>query len=105
VPTLAKDLERARLKSQPTRSILYNKVIIDDGLVLAATYPYDSTLSRFLQLGYGDALRDGVTAALHQTRDACGLGASRTIASADTSPASKTICTEARHWGICRRRG
>jgi nucleotide-binding universal stress UspA family protein len=95
------------MNPQPIRSTMYKKVIVgDDGLdgghdavalalvlapgaefVLAATYPYDSTFSRFLQLGYGDALRDGVIEALHQTRDRCGLGESRTVAIPDTSPA------------------
>ncbi|WP_051223840.1 universal stress protein [Conexibacter woesei] len=99
-------------------SIMYKKVVIgDDGLdgghdaialalvltpeaefVLAATYPYDSTFSRFVQLGYGDALRDGVTEALHQTRDACGLGDSRTVAIPDTSPARGLHrCAEQEH--------
>jgi nucleotide-binding universal stress UspA family protein len=86
---------------------MFNKVIVgDDGLeggadalalaralapdaelILASAYPWDATPSRFLQLGYGNILRDDTKAALRKRRDEAGLSAARTIAIADTSPA------------------
>jgi len=56
-------------------------------LILASAYPWDATPSRFLQLGYGNILRDDTTKALHERRDDAGLPEARTVAIADTSPA------------------
>jgi nucleotide-binding universal stress UspA family protein len=96
-------------ESSPTkgRTIMFNKVIVgDDGLaggrdalalaralapdaelVIASTYPWDSTASRFVQLGYGNALRDDTEIALRHTRDTGGVPDARIVAIADTSPA------------------
>jgi nucleotide-binding universal stress UspA family protein len=86
---------------------MFNKVIVgDDGLdggadalalaralapdaelILASAYPWDATPSRFMQLGYGNILRDDTIKALHQRRDDAGLTDARTVAIPDTSPA------------------
>jgi nucleotide-binding universal stress UspA family protein len=59
----------------------------DAALVLAGTYPYDSTAGRSALVGYANALRDDTNDALGRARDAGGIPAARIAAIADTSPA------------------
>jgi nucleotide-binding universal stress UspA family protein len=59
----------------------------DAELVLAGTYPYDLTASRFALQGYANALRDDTNDALRKARDAGRIPAARIAAIADTSPA------------------
>jgi nucleotide-binding universal stress UspA family protein len=86
---------------------MFNKVIVgDDGhdggadalalaralapgaeLILATAYPFDPAPSRFMQLGYGNLLRDDALKALRERAEAAGLPDVRTVAVADSSPA------------------
>jgi nucleotide-binding universal stress UspA family protein len=86
---------------------MFKKVIVgDDGLdggrdalalakaiapgaevIIASAYPWDATPSRFVQLGYGNLLRDDTQKALHQRRDESGLPDARIVAIPDSSPA------------------
>lgn len=86
---------------------MFNKVIVgDDGLdggadalalaralapdaelILASAYPWDATPSRFMQLGYGNILRDDSEKALRKRRDEAGLSGTKALAIPDTSPA------------------
>ncbi|HEU4978388.1 MAG TPA: universal stress protein [Solirubrobacteraceae bacterium] len=43
-------------------------------LVLAHAYPYDTTPSRFVMIGYGNALRDDAQVAIRAVREKAGLG-------------------------------
>jgi nucleotide-binding universal stress UspA family protein len=56
-------------------------------LVLARAYPYDSTVSRFALLGYGDALREQTEQDVQHTRADAGLPDARIELLADPSPA------------------
>jgi nucleotide-binding universal stress UspA family protein len=96
-----------RITNEIRRIEMFNKVIVgDDGLdggadalalaraiapdaelILATAYPWDATPSRFLQLGYGNILRDDTVKALRQRRDDAGLAGARAVAIPDTSPA------------------
>jgi nucleotide-binding universal stress UspA family protein len=56
-------------------------------LILASAYPWDATPSRFMQLGYGNILRDDTKKALRKRLEEAGLPDARPIAIPDTSPA------------------
>lgn len=59
----------------------------DAELIVACAYPWDATPSRFLQLGYGNILREDTEKELRKRRDDAGLPNIRTLAIPDTSPA------------------
>jgi nucleotide-binding universal stress UspA family protein len=59
----------------------------DAELILASAYPWDATPSRFVQLGYGNILRDDTEKALRKRRDEAGLPDARIVTIPDTSPA------------------
>src|SRR3954467_10559282 len=64
------------------------KVLAPDAeLIIATAYPWDSTPSRFVQLGYGNILRDDTRTALRHRRDEAGVEQARIVAIPDTSPA------------------
>jgi nucleotide-binding universal stress UspA family protein len=64
------------------------KVLAPDAeLIIATAYPWDSTPSRFVQLGYGNLLRDDTRTALRHRRDEAGVEQARIVAIPDTSPA------------------
>jgi nucleotide-binding universal stress UspA family protein len=56
-------------------------------LVVACAYPWDATPSRFMQLGYGNIMREDTEKALRHRVDGLDPAHVRTLAIADTSPA------------------
>lgn len=58
----------------------------DAELVLACAYPYDEAPSRFLMLGYGNALREQTRRDVRRSRDEAGVPDARIELVADTSP-------------------
>jgi nucleotide-binding universal stress UspA family protein len=56
-------------------------------LILASAYPWDATPSRFIQLGYGNLLREDTKKSLRHRAEASGVPGIRTVAIADSSPA------------------
>jgi nucleotide-binding universal stress UspA family protein len=59
----------------------------DGELVLTCAYPYDEAPSRFLMLGYGNALRDATRQEITRLRDDAGVPDARIELVADLSPA------------------
>jgi nucleotide-binding universal stress UspA family protein len=59
----------------------------DAEVLLASAYPWDATPSRFVQPGYGNALREDTEQALAARAAAAGFAHLRTVALPDTSPA------------------
>jgi nucleotide-binding universal stress UspA family protein len=56
-------------------------------LILVNAYPFDSALSRFLLIGYGNALRDDAETAVREVRARAGVEDARIELVPDSSPA------------------